>query len=101
MYYYKQALHSSHSLVTLEMILLLLLFLNLLDTASSITLDGPLLPISSATAKTTFSTDYLPAFAIDGNPSTLYASTSGPEPQWLKLQLEEPALVSRVAIVNR
>ena len=89
------------SLVALEMILLLLLFLNPLDTTFS-TPDGQLLPISSATAKV-FHDDHPPELAIDGNQNTYYHSTGAvPEPpQWLKLQLEELALVSRVVIVNR
>eukprot|EP00116_Pleurobrachia_bachei_P010852 sb/3471114/ len=82
---------------------LILLVLKLLDTASS-TPDGQLLPISSATAKT-FEPNMPPELAIDGDPNTFYHTvfkTADPEPpQWLKLQLEEPALVSRVVIVNR
>eukprot|EP00116_Pleurobrachia_bachei_P007616 sb/3467878/ len=87
------------SVVALEMILLLLLLIEPLDTASS-TSDGQLLPISSATAKTVYQNNP-PESAIDGSPSTFYHSNSGSEPEWLKLQLEEPALVSRVVIVNR
>ena len=88
------------SLFALEMIPLLVF---LLDTASS-TSDGQLLSISSATAKT-FDPPSPPENAIDGLYYTIYHTvyqnaTPGP-PQWLKLQLEEPALVSRVVIVNR
>eukprot|EP00116_Pleurobrachia_bachei_P011321 sb/3471583/ len=81
------------------MILLLLILKQPLDTASS-TPDDQLLSISSATAKTVYG-NYPPKRAFDGNPSTFYHSNAGSEPQWLKLQLEEPALVSRVVIVNR
>eukprot|EP00116_Pleurobrachia_bachei_P017238 sb/3477500/ len=82
------------------MILLLLMFLNLLDTASP---DVQLLTISSATANTLYENDeYPPEAAIDGNANTFYHSGLEPVPlQWLKLQLEEPAFVSRVVIVNR
>ena len=81
----------------LEMVPVILLFL--LATTSS-TPDGQLLPISSATAKT-FHLTNPPVLAIDGDTSTFYHSkTTGP-PEWLKLKLEKPALVSRVVIVNR
>eukprot|EP00116_Pleurobrachia_bachei_P005910 sb/3466172/ len=83
------------------MIPLFLVFLELLATASS-TPDGRLLPISSATANV-FHPDHPPELAIDGDQNTYYHSTGTlpKPPQWLKLQLEEPAIVSRVVIVNR
>ena len=89
------------SLCFTEMIPLLLLFLELLDTASS-RQDAQLLAISNATAKT-FYPAHPPEFSIDGNPTKFYHSYyKTPEPpQWLKLHLEEPAFVSRVVIVNR
>eukprot|EP00116_Pleurobrachia_bachei_P011324 sb/3471586/ len=95
----RQALNSSlsHLIVALEMILLLLLLIEPLASSSP---DDQLLPISSATAKTIYGNNP-PESAIDGSPSTFYHSNSGSEPEWLKLQLEEPALVSRVVIVNR
>ena len=79
------------------MIPLLLLFLEPLNAAT----NGQLLPIASATADTYHEYDP-PQKAIDGDTSTYYHTGTAPEPpQWLKLELEEPALVSRVVIVNR
>ena len=80
--------------------LLLLILLTPLETAS---LDDQLLTISSATARTS-SLANPPGNVIDGDLSTIYHTKMPPEPvspKWLKLQLEEPALVSRVVIVNR
>eukprot|EP00116_Pleurobrachia_bachei_P007946 sb/3468208/ len=78
--------------------------LNCHELLASSTPDGQLQSISSATAKT-FEPAMPPEFAIDGDPNTFYHTvfkTADPEPpQWLKLQLEEPALVSRAVIVNR
>ena len=88
-------------LFALEMItqlVVLLLLLEPLETASS-TPDGQLLPVSSATAKSFDSRP--PALAVDGYPNTFYHSGNPTLPQWLKLQLEEPAFVSRVVIINR
>ena len=82
----------------------LLVFLVKLLVAASSTPDGELLSISSTTAKT-YHPDNPPELTIDGDPNTFYHTIYGTEtpepPQWLKLQLEEPALVSRVVIVNR
>ena len=77
--------------------LLLLLFLETLHTASS---TDQLLKISSATAKSIYQDTYEADLAIDGDPNTSFISGSEPT-QWLKLQLEEPNLVSRVVIINR
>ena len=81
-------------------LVVLLLLLKPLDTSSS-TPDDQLLPIASVTAKTVHQRNP-PENAIDGNLNTIYHTEGGAEPpQWLKLQLEEPSLVSKVAIINR
>eukprot|EP00116_Pleurobrachia_bachei_P008989 sb/3469251/ len=101
-----QLLTLSLHLVALEMfhfLLLYILCLTPLDTTSSTDPDGQqLLPVSSATANK-FHEDHPPELAIDGDQNTYYHSGGIVEqpPQWLKLQLEEPALVSRIVIISR
>nr|AFK75431.1 putative secretory peptide-21 [Pleurobrachia bachei] len=79
-------------------LLLLLFLIEPLDTATPS--EGQLLSISIATARTV-NGNYPPEFAIDGDLNTFYHTGEAASPQWLKLQLEDPAWVSRVVIVNR